>query len=260
MSKFLFYHGTHSGNLDGILRNGLTPQANPVSAMWGNQSTIPGYTEHLVFLTPSLIEAGFYAKAQAEKCGTQPIIFRVTVNDATRLCVSDDYIAVFALKAMLKSSSLPDLEFDDDGDVHQYGKSSEAYYLWRQVLDASSAALTKGEKVSLQEALAAAGMEIDDLDNIDQGAIADQVWTAMYSAWAEALEHPWQAAIADDRDPAVGYRGIICPDQLQAVDRKKVDQAIKNCHRGFGIPMQWGIALPNDQDESDHNECPAPAM
>ncbi len=91
-----FYHGTTSRHLDTIEKVGLQPQPDPVSGLRGNNSTVPGYTEHNVYLTTSLMFARAYANVQVRNDekngieGTYSVVFEVQIPDPLKLFPDDD--------------------------------------------------------------------------------------------------------------------------------------------------------------------------
>lgn len=238
-----FYHGTHSGNLDAIQTNGLIPQSAPDSAMRGNLSTLPGYTEQCVYLAPTIEEAAFYAKSQAEHAGTDPVVFSVIVKDSTLLCVSDDYVKDQAIETMLVQTGLPQLEYDEEMDVHQYGTSSEAYFAWREVIAAHSFALLSGgayDPALIEEI--DPGL-LDTLEDLDYEKCIAVAWEAIGQTMREAMRHDWQRSIATDRDPSVGYRGAIGPENLQGMEPADVLRAIKKIRRGDGSAVRYDLTV-----------------
>lgn len=257
--RYRFYHGTHSGNLKKIEAEGLAPQADPGGAMRGNLSTIPGITEHLVFLAPCAEEAAYYAVAQAERAGTEPVIFEVIVEGEEFLRASDDYIGSVATNAMLAASGLKPLEFDEDGDVHEYGDSTPAYLAWREIFAAHITELTQGAPFNKGGVCVLSEDEIDMLidahgDAVPRSAegsvqekvleLAGNVWEAAAAAYTSAPDHDWRLSIATDRDPSVGYRGVIAPDCLTRLDADALAEAIANRSRGHGFPVVWELDAP----------------
>lgn len=233
-----FYHGTHSRAATMILAEGLRPQAEPKSAMRGNLSTIPGYTERMVFLAPSIEEAAFYAREQAKHAGALPAIFEVIVWDEERVKVSDDYRQDQAIQAMLEFANLPPLEFDEDMDVDQNGISSDAYYFWRELLsymvseagDSALERLTDYERESATEVMGPINV--------------DALWDRMVSVFMDAQHHHWRASIATDRDPSVAYEGAISTSNLFLISEPRVKSALERIDRGAGNTVTWDLVPP----------------
>lgn len=244
-SPLRFFHGTHSGNLEAIGAQGLSPQREPDSAMRGNLSTLHDFTEHLVFLAPDLVTAAFYANAQAEHAGQKPVVFSVLIHDKEKLSVSDDYVIEQAIKSMLKVAGLPPLEFDEDGDVSEWGASTAAFNFWREVASSLHHDLMEGEDFDPDSTLEFDSCD-DTLESLGHEALAPDIWLAMRQAVQAARIHPWQQSIDNDRDPAVGFRGSIASDHLVQVDAARVKHAISQISRGTGNLAQW------DLDPSDH--------
>lgn len=248
-----FFHGTHSGLLRIIEADGLVPQEETESPFRGNLSTIPGFTAERIFLAPSAETAAFYAREQAEKAGTEPVIFEVRVDDASKLSVSDDYIHMEGILAMLEMANLPPLEFDEDGDVHEYGTSSDAYYTWRNVVSTLCQDLLDNKPFD-RDAVHRSMLDIADEPIHDD--IAPAVWTAMSERMRRAASSdPWTASIATDRDPAVAYQGRINPDNLTLLDEKATKEAISLITRGHGNPVSWDLAY-NDASRPKRSRGP----
>jgi hypothetical protein len=57
-------------------------------------------------------------------------------------------------------------------------------------------------------------------------------------------------SMATDRDPAVGYRGVIAPADLQMMGPKE-QAALCHRHRGFGRRVQWDIQLFDSNQRED---------
>lgn len=248
MTPLYFFHGTHAGNLPRILTEGIRPQKDPSSEFRGNFSTIPGYTEDLVFLAPSLREAAFYAREQSKYSGMAPVIFQVAVSDHEKLHVSDDYRLSHALDAMLTASGLPMLEYDDDGDVHEYGRSSGAYYAWREILSLNFEAASSMGPLNIDVMHPDTKSLLADID----GCKSEQslVWRSMCLAFVESINHPWQCALATDRDPAAGFAGIIPASDLIRVNEADLEYAIFHIRRGTGIPLELTLETPLYSAES----------
>lgn len=220
MGKFRFYHGTHSGVLDQILTNGLAPRGS-ASAFAGNLSDIGGFTEHQVFLAPAASEAAFYAIRNAEEHpGTEPVVFEVILDTDAQLSTSDDYRNAHAIAAMLKSLGLPPLQYDEDGDVHQYGTSSDAYYSWREVLSTHAAAIQGGEDPELDDS------ELDELGFQFGEDDAKAAWSAMKVAHVDAAKHDWRASIAG-LDPSVAHKGPIAIASLRQLQGLELTCALR---------------------------------
>jgi hypothetical protein len=235
-----FYHGTHSGLLESISEHGLAPQKDPSSPFRGNLSTIPGFTERHVFLAPAIEQAAFYAREQAAAAGTEPIIFEVRIDDASRLSVTDDYIHMQGILAMLEAAGLPPLEFDDDMDVHQYGKSSDAYYAWREVISAFCQDLLDNKPFDARAVESCTDMNFEDIGHVE---LAPRIWEAMAARMRRAAyEDQWTASIATDRDPAVAHDGPIPSSHLRLIDAHHTARAISRIWRGEGNPASWDLS------------------
>jgi hypothetical protein len=243
-----FYHGTTSNALPAIRQHGLTPQDEPQSAMRGNMSTIPGYTERMVFLAPVAREAWFYAREQAEAHGGKPVVLAVTVHPSDPLRVSDDYILTQIFRAICQAHDLSgDLEYDEDGDVPpEYDDNNELYHIWREILShpAVRTDLYAGRiDQAVQKFLPDAIYHLDGEPAEIEQHLA-KILEIAYQTFQEAKQAPWRASIATDRDPAVAFEGTIPPDRIQILEPKAVTaakRAYTQKGRGFGNPADWGL-------------------
>jgi hypothetical protein len=217
--------------------------------MRGNQSTIAGFTEKLVFLAPSAPEAAYYAKEQSAAAKLDPVIFSVLVQDASLLTVSDDYVLQKGIESMLATAGLPPLEFDDDMDVHEYGASSDAYYLWREIFERGQKNWLAGEPLTAEVLNSRDMCDWDSsfpemLQGIKQETLAPTIWDAATKAMRQARQDHWTASLAHDRDPAVGYAGAISPAHIELLDPADTLKALKNIRRGDGSPATWNLQHP----------------
>lgn len=241
MKSYRFFHGTHSGNLDSILKKGLTPIDSPQSAMRGNMSTLPGFTEKLVFLTPSASEAAFYARAQAEKFNESPVIFETIVHDESFLFVSDDYVLQQCQAKILAACDLSPMEYDEDGDPDTNCTSGDIYFVWREVIDSCKTSLASGEAFSSKR-IDDQCFDIFDHHNHDE---AKKLWDICVETMVSARLDHWSKSIETDRDPAIGYMGVIPPENLSVLSNKDLDRALNGILRGRGRSVQWEIELPS---------------
>lgn len=253
-----FFHGTHSGNSESIELHGLTPLQSPKSVMRGNLSTLENFTEHLVFLAPCPEEAAYYAKEQAISAGTEPVIYSVLVEDRSKLSVSDDYINRKTIEAMLETCKLPGLEFDDHGDVHEYGTSSDQYYFWREVVSTFHRELMDGS--TFDEVLNSDKFRCfeDDLENACNGADPCTIWKAMGSSALDALHHSWDRSIETDRDPSVGYKGTIPASDLRRIPEQGLAKALNGIARGLGESKTWDLESLYEFDIKKGNRTARP--
>lgn len=136
----LFWHGTTSRHEANIMRDGLLPQPNPGGAFRGNASTISGWTEHHVYLTPSKEIALSVARAQTRVQGGSPIVFAVRVRDSSKLFVDDDYInqvghanALAYIRSGFDANLLPNSHEPDD-TVEQAFRRDAMSHPWENSL------------------------------------------------------------------------------------------------------------------------------
>lgn len=95
----VMYHGTSSRNLNDIMKRGLVPQSNPDSALRGNWSTIPNYTDKNVYLTTDYDLAKGYADAQVRhdaenSIESSPMVLEVRIPDPSKIIPDDDYLNI----------------------------------------------------------------------------------------------------------------------------------------------------------------------
>lgn len=84
----VMYHGTSSERWEQIRYNGLRP---------GNTGEVyidlvPGYSEHNIYLATTPKAAEFYAKRQAKKDDSKPVILKITVPDKNKIIADDAFI------------------------------------------------------------------------------------------------------------------------------------------------------------------------
>jgi hypothetical protein len=135
--RLKFYHGTTVSLLDEIMELGLAPQIAPASVFRGNGSTIPGYTERMVYMTPARKEAFFYAQEQANEYDDKPLILEVTVNADGPLRVDDDYIQMQVIDAAFRGLGMEPLnedDLDEAGDVLRDTPWGEFFHEWSKVI------------------------------------------------------------------------------------------------------------------------------
>jgi hypothetical protein len=214
------FHGTSSRALPGIMKLGLTPQTKPESVMRGNLSTIPGYTERMVYLAPTAREASVYAQRLCAQFGGDPVILEIAVLPTDPLHVDDDYIIRQILAAMLASEGHPPLsrdDFDADGDIDiEYSTVGAAHQEWAEMLWTHRDAFYQGE-----------------IDRIDEPPTILAGLRTGYAAYRDALQAPWQHGLKAKRDPAVAFAGTIPPDRIRVLDRSGLKRAFRQYQR-FG--------------------------
>lgn len=220
-AKNTFYHGTSSKVLPLIQQHGLTPQTDPESAMRGNWSTIPGYTERMVFLTPLAKEAMYYAEEVCQKIGGEPVLLAVDLLPSDPLHVSDDYIIGVIIRAMMTHEGHPPLtsdDFDEDGDLaFDVSDAAGAFHEWQEYLADHSEAFYRGDLKSVADHSA------DYWDNSDDLLATLEIG---YAAFQRAAKAPWQiSARRGQRDPAVVFAGTIPPTRIKILDQNEMRTA-----------------------------------
>lgn len=88
------YHGTTKSNSDRILRIGLRPKdTEEVKTLFrGNSSTLIGYTDKNVYLSPSLDVAKQYAYRQSKFNHDEPVVLKIQIPNISQLVLDDDNI------------------------------------------------------------------------------------------------------------------------------------------------------------------------
>lgn len=242
-SPLRFYHGTSSQVLPMILQQGLTPQSEPASAMRGNGSTIPAYTERMVFLTPLAKEAMFYARELCRKIGGEPVLLAVQLQANDPLHVSDDYICNAVVNAILAQQGHPPLTSDDydaDGDLDlSVSETAGTVEQWQEFIVQHRDAFYAGKLDQI--------VDHDDLlDGMPQEAIRAAL-EAGYTAFQRAVKAPWQAsARRDQRDPAVAFAGTIAPERIRVMNpaqRKRAADALRHHRRSV---FREEASIPRD--------------
>lgn len=263
-----FYHGTTASLLEDILSEGLVPQLRPASVFRGNGSTIPGYTERMVYLTPSRKEAFFYALHQGEEFDDDPLIIEAEIGPDGPLRVDDDYIQRKVIDAAFRDLGMPLLDGDDldeDGDPIKDTHRGQFYDQWARVVLFREARLFYAGRLE-ETARALLGSMTFLGHYYEMGDTAYHIWrnssprvgepapvetTEPYrrvlaalrvghAAYLDALTHPWQNSIATDRDPGVAYEGIIQPERLRVLTPDEINLAKRELAafgRGRGKPM-----------------------
>jgi hypothetical protein len=118
-----FYHGTTKSNSEKILKIGLQPKdtediygnktysrENKKSMFRGNSSTLIGYTDKNIYLTPSLDVAKQYAYRQSQHNNDEPVVLKVLIPDKSKLVLDDDSIVVVInneINSFLKDNVIP---------------------------------------------------------------------------------------------------------------------------------------------------------
>jgi hypothetical protein len=88
------YHGTTKSNGDRILKIGLRPKdtEDGKTLFRGNSSTLVGYTDKNVYLSPSLDVAKQYAYRQSKYNNDEPVVLKIQIPDISNLVLDDDNI------------------------------------------------------------------------------------------------------------------------------------------------------------------------
>lgn len=86
--NIIMYHGTSEKRLENIFKNGLIPgQTGEIY-----YDLVPEYSEYNVYLTPNAKIAEFYAKRQALKDDSKPVVLKINVPDPAKLISDDRFI------------------------------------------------------------------------------------------------------------------------------------------------------------------------
>jgi len=268
-----FFHGTTASLLEDILSQGLAPQVTPASVFRGNGSTIPGYTERMVYLTPVRREAYFYAQQQAEEYDDDPLLIEVEVNPDGPLRVDDDYIQRQVIDAAFRGLGMAPLnedDLDEGGDVLRSTPRGQFYEGWARVvlfrearlfylgrLEETARAVMGsmtfcGHYYELEDTAFHAWRDssprVGEPPPVEMTEPYRRVLAALragHAAYLDALTHPWQNSLATDRDPGVAYEGIIPPDRLRVLTQDELNAAKRELAafgRGRGRPValvQW---------------------
>jgi hypothetical protein len=118
------YHGTTKSNADRIMRIGLRPvdtkdaTKDKTSLFRGNSSTLGGYTDKNLYLTPSLDVAKQYAYRQAQYLKDEPVVLKVEIPDMDRLILDDDIIRKYIGPKIHKEAEKKSTYF---GEEHKIG-------------------------------------------------------------------------------------------------------------------------------------------
>jgi len=263
-----FFHGTTASLLDDILGEGLAPQVSPASVFRGNGSTIPGYTERMVYLTPVRREAYFYAQHQAEEYDDEPTILEVMVDADGPLRVDDDYISARVVDAAFRGLGMPPLneeDFDEEGDVLRDSSRGQFYHEWSRVVLFREARLFFAGRLE-ETARAVMGSRTFCGHYYEYEETAFHTWRSSspmlgepppvettepyrrvlaalrigHAAYLDALTHSWQKSLATDRDPGIAYEGVIPPARLRVLGPDEINAAKRELAafgRGRGRPV-----------------------
>jgi len=226
------FHGTTSVHLAAIRRRGLLPNPARHSPFRGNASTIPGYTEKLVFLAPEESEAAFYARKQCEALGGYPVIFEVSLESEEALRTSDDYVhwrMMDRILEILGFEPLDEEDLDEDGDLDgSLSDKAGIVLLWREAIHLHPKLWT-GRFTE-----AAAWLEGEGEINRD---FAEKALRTGLAAGIAAMAEPWQHSLAGTRDRAVGHVGTIKTQFLRQIAADEVARLMGYAHqRGRVFP------------------------
>jgi hypothetical protein len=105
------YHGTTKTAAEQIKKKGLRPMDTELllkkSMFRGNSSTIKGYTDKNVYLTPSLDIAKSYAWRQSNHNNNDiPVVLKIQIPDPHKLYIDDDKILLELLNCIIKDRNL----------------------------------------------------------------------------------------------------------------------------------------------------------
>jgi hypothetical protein len=279
-----FYHGTTSKVLSKIKRHGLTPQDETDSFFRGNMSTIPGYTRKMVFLTPVVREAWFYADLQSHERGGRPVILEVKVYPTDPLRVTDDYILDQVKKSIMEAAGfawITTADIGEDGAIHTNSPSGEFYrmlqrllaYGWKDFMTRNYGEMVHGGSLgrwagyfySEEEARRLRKLSDDgwpgmrkvrksvrDKAQAEHEKLAATILERIHAALEigrqrlyTAMQDSWRASIATDRDPAVAFEGTIPPDRIRELNTKQVAAAGEELARvGRGTGQAADYGLP----------------
>lgn len=245
-----FFHGTSDRLAKHIDVDGLVPQTRPMSANRGNFSTIPGYTEDLVFLAPCIEEAAFYAIASSNYTRTPPVIYEVVLPDDQNLKVSDDHILDQMLKEVIRVTGLHPPEYDDDGDICIFGVSTVEIIGWTGVIEGNSELFLSNLPLKIEDLKPSPHGSNESFDtfirkyhpNADIPALLSSIRNAAIRAQGDH----WEKSISSDREPSVAYSGIISSANIKRLSQAQFFDAAKRSAQGrFELGM-W-----------DHTPAPA---
>jgi len=85
--NLVMWHGTSEARLEFISRKGLRPGHTGEAYV----DLIPGYSEHNVYLATTSKAAQFYAKRQAKKDESTPVVLKINVPNPNKLIADDRF-------------------------------------------------------------------------------------------------------------------------------------------------------------------------
>jgi hypothetical protein len=85
--NLVMWHGTSEARLEFISRKGLRPGHTGEAYV----DLIPGYSEHNVYLATTSKAAQFYAKRQAKKDESTPVVLKIKVPNPNKLIADDRF-------------------------------------------------------------------------------------------------------------------------------------------------------------------------
>jgi hypothetical protein len=232
----------------------------------------------MVHLAPVAREAAFHADEQASEAGDEAIILEVSVDPREDpLRVTDDYIQAQVIEAAFLEAGmdpLADGDFDENGDVRKDTPGGRFYHEWsRIVLFREARPFFSGRLEEVARAVLSSSTFVgsyyfaeetawhiwfhSDPRPEEPGPVQDtepyrrvlKALRAGYAAYLDALAHPWQASLATDRDPSVGFEGVIPADRIRVLDAHEVEAAraeLASVGRGRGRPVPFEHWYPAD--------------
>ena len=85
--NLIMWHGTSEARWEIVQNKGLRPGNTGEAYV----DLVPGYSEHNVYLAHTPKAAQFYAKRQAKKDNSTPVILRIKVPDPNKLIADDRF-------------------------------------------------------------------------------------------------------------------------------------------------------------------------
>ena len=83
----IMWHGSSEGRWEMIQHKGLQPGKTGEAYV----DLIPGYSEHNVYVATTPKGAQYYAKRQAKKDGSKPVVLKVQIPNPRKLIADDRY-------------------------------------------------------------------------------------------------------------------------------------------------------------------------